>query len=644
MNSIRKIRYINLIYIAFIVIGSSFWSGCRDDGASTQLDDVVNAERGQDEEALSDLKALLSDSPDPKSLPDELKADQTFPKTFDLVDLQSPVKSQGSRGVCSIFSTVALMEHLYIKKGAEIPDFSENFLQWSVKSELGRFKDTYGSNGSANISAINRFGIVEERVQPYESYKWTDTHDERCSKDSEEKPIQCFTNGDPSEEVLEAKRWTLPPSRWISSTVQNLKAFMHENDTGVVVGMTFFYQSWNHRKSALPVSAEYKRKGYILYPNEEDKEESLKKSAGHSILIIGWDDDLEVPVLDAKGEQVLDEEGEPIVERGFFLFKNSWGKSAFGTENPFGPGYGWLSMRYVKEYGRTVSTRPPQEDLTEKCDDGFDNNFDGALDCDDLSCGDSAACQPPAEPTSVDFEISSDEEDLIPDLGELSQTLTIEEEGALSALTVEVEIDHVFAGDLEVTLTSPQGTLVILQSSNHEDTSKDLHLTLHPEAFLGESAQGTWTLVARDVLERDEGHLISWRLSGVLTSSLIDEPVSFERTPALSIPDNDAQGVTDVLTIDREAVINSLSLKAQIDHSYRGDLIVSLIHPDGEEVTLFNRDGRNAENLLLEVSVPDFIGRPIGGEWGLRVVDLGRGDEGALKGWTLNALITPTEP
>ena len=66
----------------------------------------------EEPETLSDWEALFADTPDPKTLPDELKADQDFPKQFDLVDLQSPVKSQGSRGVCSIFSTVALMEHL----------------------------------------------------------------------------------------------------------------------------------------------------------------------------------------------------------------------------------------------------------------------------------------------------------------------------------------------------------------------------------------------------------------------------------------------------------------------------------------------------------------------------------------------------
>ena len=35
----------------------------------------------------------------------------------------------------------------------------------------------------------------------------------------------------------------------------------------MVVGLTFFYQSWNHRKSELPTNSDYWDEGYVLYPN-----------------------------------------------------------------------------------------------------------------------------------------------------------------------------------------------------------------------------------------------------------------------------------------------------------------------------------------------------------------------------------------
>ena len=94
-------------------------AGC---GPSQQYDDM-------DDAVLTDPDVLLSGAPNKADLVDE-KTDQIPPKQFDLMAYQSPVKSQGSRGVCSIFATTALMEHLYIKQGTYTnPDFSEQYLQ-----------------------------------------------------------------------------------------------------------------------------------------------------------------------------------------------------------------------------------------------------------------------------------------------------------------------------------------------------------------------------------------------------------------------------------------------------------------------------------------------------------------------------------
>jgi subtilisin-like proprotein convertase family protein len=597
----------------------------------------------EDVESLSDLDALLEGQPDPKTLPDELKADEVFPAQFDIVDLQSSVKSQGKRGVCSIFSTVALMEHLYIKKGAVKPDFSEHFLQWSVKAELGRFKNTSGSNGAANISAINKHGVVEESISPYESSPWDKIRDERCDKDNEKRPTLCFTNGDPDEQILEAKRWKLPPSRWIQSSRENLKAFIHENQTGVVIGMTFFYQSWNHRKSKLPVNLEYRRQGYVLFPNEADQEKSLEKRAGHSILIVGWDDNLEVPVVDENGESILDDEGNPIVEKGFFLFKNSWGTSVFGVDNPHGAGYGWLSMSYVEEYGRSVSSRPPQEELIERCDDGLDNNFDGATDCDDLSCADFVSCQETPAP-DLSFQVSSDEQLEIPDQGEVSSELIVAQQGNIDQLTIDLDIEHTFSGDLEITLTSPSGTKLTLIDADTERDTPNLKITQELPSFRGEWASGTWKLVVADRFERDLGTLITWSLKGHLSETPLSESLSYSVAPNLMIPDHEPSGMMSSLNVDAIGQLEAVTVWVKVDHTYRGDLNVKLIHPSGAHVILFNRDGRNSVNLDLTKTTPTFVGLDAAGEWVLHVTDLGQGDEGVLVEWGLDILVPAEVP
>ena len=102
-------------------------AGGPDDGPSPYDDDYP----------VSGYDPLFQGAPNNDELPEEGKADAVYPAKFtDLLATQSSVKSQGSRGVCSIFATVALMEHLYLKEGSlPDPDFSEQYLQWSAKNE-----------------------------------------------------------------------------------------------------------------------------------------------------------------------------------------------------------------------------------------------------------------------------------------------------------------------------------------------------------------------------------------------------------------------------------------------------------------------------------------------------------------------------
>src|SRR5688500_7306267 len=147
---------------------------------------------------LSDYDALMNGAPTNADLPFQIKADGPAPVVHtELLDLQSPVRSQGKRGTCSIFATAALMEHLYIAGGMEDPDFSEQYLQWSSKFEVGAFRDTSGSNAQVNLQAINRFGIVSEDAWRYEALEWGELEDPQCVEVDGKKPTHCYTNGQP---------------------------------------------------------------------------------------------------------------------------------------------------------------------------------------------------------------------------------------------------------------------------------------------------------------------------------------------------------------------------------------------------------------------------------------------------------------
>jgi extracellular elastinolytic metalloproteinase len=137
-------------------------------------------------------------------------------------------------------------------------------------------------------------------------------------------------------------------------------------------------------------------------------------------------------------------------------------------------------------------------------------------------------------------------------------------------------------------------------------------------------------------------------LSGVVGSHVVpssEEPgttIHVEANPNLAIPDNDPSGVTSVLNISEEATVARLTVSLNIQHSYTGDLIVSLIAPDGKTAILSDRQGASAKNLDRTYSSQDtpalaaLIGEQAMGSWTLKIADLAKIDRGTLVHWSLD--------
>jgi len=584
--------------------------------------------------ALSDADALYEGWPGNSKLPDEGKADARYPTLFDAPhQWQSPVKSQGSRGVCSIFSAVGLMEHLYIKEGTITdPDFSEQFLQWSVKEEVRSFRNTSGSSSSYNLQAINRYGIVEERFDPYETTEWDSSDDAECTGEDDQ-PTKCYTNGEPSEEAMNAKRWHLPYGRWVSSRRDSIKAHMVSTEQAVVVGGTFYYQSWNHGGSELVVDKDYFRKGYVTMPNEEDIADSEARRAGHSFVLVGWDDDLEVQKRDGEGNKLTDENGDPIMEKGFFLFRNSWGTGSFGTENPYGAGYGWISMDYVEEYLTAYVSDLPNVDLAEECNDDADNDFDGDVDCDDSDCADDAACSGSTDIHS--YTTSTDIPDN--DANGVEMDLDVQQDGQIAGLSLTVDISHTYIGDLTVSLMR-DGTDEVVVHDKAGAGADDLRKSFSIPDFNGLDASAIYTLRVVDSAGQDVGVVNSWSVEIATEGSGGGGSTteSYSARDDVAIPDNDPTGAFSNIDVDDRGTIRAMKATVDIDHPYKGDLTVTLqqVGLPGEAV-LVEADASSGNFGSRTFVVDDFVGEEAQGTWRLTVVDEAQQDAGTLEGWSL---------
>ncbi len=310
---------------------------------------------------LAKYDQVFHNTPANGSLPDIGKADGTYPaKSTELLQYQSPVKDQNRRGVCTIFTTTGLMEHLYLKAGAQNPSFSEQYLQWAVKVQLGVLPNDEGSNIEDNIQAIHQFGIVTEADDPYNGLEWSAANDPQCVPDGTETqqlPTKCWTQGDPSAAAQMANKYFLPEGQYLNTT--DIKAHITSEHTAVGVGIDFFYQAWNHGLSKLPINRNDLTAGIVRYPNADDVESSHTQRAGHGILIVGWDDDYTVQAVDKDGKPAVDANGNPVMQKGFYIFKNSWGTDIFGVTNPNGAGFGYISQQYIEEFGTAYTAGLP---------------------------------------------------------------------------------------------------------------------------------------------------------------------------------------------------------------------------------------------------------------------------------------------
>ena len=118
---------------------------------------------------------------------------------------------------------------------------------------------------------------------------------------------------------------------------------------------------------------------------------------------------------------------------------------------------------------------------------------------------------------------------------------------------------------------------------------------------------------------------------------------TFSVSPNLAIPDNNATGVTSTISVPDSLTVSSISVGTTITHTYKGDLVVTLIGPDGTSAILHNRTGGSTDNVTTTFSIATaaaqaltvFNGKNSAGSWSLKVQDLAAVDTGTLNAWTI---------
>lgn len=308
--------------------------------------------------------------------------------TVALIAKQTPVKSQENRGTCSIFSATALLESMLIINKI-VPnnrvDLSEEWLQYLIAQNA----TDEGSESYLNYAAFRRYGFVREATMPYIGESWEDAREglaqKRCGHLKGNRQKSCLVghrdpalmNMDENEltnpnstsydlEFLKARTEALDNrgkffklgsfSRGLVRSTSEVKALL---DRGIplTLDIDFYYGAWNHREATelgIDRNMENWSKGLVGYPEDRsaDLKYTAKDPAGHSIIVVGYDDDATITYT----SNMLDGTKKTFTRKGVYYFKNSWGTDSFGANFTLNgkkfSGYGAITQDYAHEYGQ----------------------------------------------------------------------------------------------------------------------------------------------------------------------------------------------------------------------------------------------------------------------------------------------------
>ncbi|MEU3651511.1 M4 family metallopeptidase [Streptomyces sp. NPDC032161] len=110
----------------------------------------------------------------------------------------------------------------------------------------------------------------------------------------------------------------------------------------------------------------------------------------------------------------------------------------------------------------------------------------------------------------------------------------------------------------------------------------------------------------------------------------------FENTASVAIPDRGAAVTTSVnVTGITGNAPSTLKVGVDITHTYRGDLAIDLVAPDGSTYRLKNAGLGDSADNVVETYTVDASSEVANGTWKLKVQDMYSGDKGTINGFKL---------
>ncbi|MGH3712332.1 MAG: S8 family peptidase [Micromonosporaceae bacterium] len=158
-------------------------------------------------------------------------------------------------------------------------------------------------------------------------------------------------------------------------------------------------------------------------------------------------------------------------------------------------------------------------------------------------------------------------------------------------------------------------------------------LSINTETGLISGTPSQWgsyqvTATATDTAGRSGSASFRWQI--------VTPPVPCQRDNGTDYPIRDFSTVESPITVSGcpTSGLPDSRVEVHIKHTYIGDLVVSLVSPDGTVFVLHNRTGGGTDNLDKTYTV-NLSGEYAEGTWKLRVRDAARFDTGYIDSWRI---------
>jgi len=219
-----------------------------------------------------------------------------LPGSVNLIPFFQPIRNQGPRGTCVSFALTSLNEYIKRRSGI-VRDLSEQHLYYETKLIDGSPAGC-GTWQVKAASVLSTRGQCREIVWPYRNALPCNNHG----------PLPAGARPDGLNNRLAA----------LSVPTRSVLAYKtHMSKQRPVTLSIPVYNSWYQ-------SAATRQTGRITM--RIGNEPSI---GGHAVCLVGYVDTATSP------------------GGGYFIVRNSWGTSAFGSVNPFGAGYGTIPFQYI---------------------------------------------------------------------------------------------------------------------------------------------------------------------------------------------------------------------------------------------------------------------------------------------------------